>query len=100
MELSGFKTRPAFLFYLTRKPAICSCITVSISGFGKQRKKALWQLQSLAMFSIFTDDLAAINDGGEFKKALCKMFPPELELRKENISPFEASFLSEYQNLE
>ena len=52
------------------------------------------------MFSIFTDDLAAINNGGEFKKALCKMFPPELELRKENISPFEASFLSEYQNLE
>lgn len=44
-------------------------------------------------FSCFIDDLTAINDGGEFEKALDEIYPPELELRRTYTSPFEALFL-------
>ena len=41
----------------------------------------------------FIDDLIAINDGGTFEKSYKDIYPPELELKKENIGQHEASFL-------
>ena len=37
------------------------------------------------------NDLTVINNSSEFEKALHKIYHPELELKKENTSPFEAS---------
>ena len=37
--------------------------------------------------------MTAINDDGEFEKDLNEIYLPELELEKENASPFEASFV-------
>ena len=41
----------------------------------------------------FIDDLCAINDGGEFEKCYHDIYPPELELKKENDASHSASFL-------
>lgn len=41
----------------------------------------------------FIDDLAAIDNGGEFEKVYRETYPPELELKRENISKNEAYFL-------
>ena len=41
----------------------------------------------------FIDDLVAINDGNEFLKCFQEIYPPELELKKENITNTEATFL-------
>ena len=40
----------------------------------------------------FIDDLLAINDGGEFERSYTKIYPPELELKKEH-SGNSVSFL-------
>ena len=41
----------------------------------------------------FIDDLGALNYNGEFEKAAPKIYPPELELKKENDGSKNASFL-------
>ena len=41
----------------------------------------------------FIDDLCAINDDFEFRKNFKNIYPPELELKEENISTSHASFL-------
>ena len=41
----------------------------------------------------FIDDLVAINDNGEFEKCYSDIYPPELELKKENIRYTEGKFL-------
>ena len=41
----------------------------------------------------FIDDLAAINDGGEFSRSYLEIYPPELELSRENADILSASFL-------
>ena len=41
----------------------------------------------------FIDDLCAINDDEEFEKNIIKIYPVELELKKENIGYEEATFL-------
>ena len=41
----------------------------------------------------FIDDLNAINDGGEFERCYKDIYPPELELKKENVGYDNASFL-------
>ena len=41
----------------------------------------------------FIDDLNAINDGGEFEKIFSEIYPPELELKKENTDNNHATFL-------
>ena len=41
----------------------------------------------------FIDDLLAVNDGGEFEKCCSQIYPEELELKKENVSNVETSFL-------
>ena len=58
----------------------------------KTRRKDLVIAQQI-VFSRFIDDLTAINDGGEFQKALDEIYPPELRLRTTYTSPFEALFL-------
>lgn len=58
----------------------------------KTKRKDLVIAQQI-VFSCFIDDLTAINDGGEFEKALDEIYPPELELRRTYTSPFEALFL-------
>lgn len=41
----------------------------------------------------YIDDLIALNNNSEFDKHYKEIYPPELELKKENIDPTEASFL-------
>ena len=41
----------------------------------------------------FIDDLAAINDGGEFERCFHDIYPQELELKKENTGSLCATFL-------
>ena len=41
----------------------------------------------------YIDDLIALNNNNEFDKHYKEIYPPELELKKENIDPTEASFL-------
>ena len=41
----------------------------------------------------FIDDLAAIDNRGEFEKVYRETYPLELELKRENISKNEAYFL-------
>ena len=41
----------------------------------------------------FIDDLVAINDNGEFERCYSEIYPPELELKKENIGYSEGTFL-------
>ena len=41
----------------------------------------------------FIDDLIAINDGNEFSKAYKEIYPQELELKKENLTEDQATFL-------
>ena len=41
----------------------------------------------------FIDDLNSINDYGEFEQSIKDIYPPELELGKENGEPTRASFL-------
>ena len=41
----------------------------------------------------FIDDLVAINDNGEFEKCYSDIYPPELELKKENVGYTEGTFL-------
>ena len=41
----------------------------------------------------FIDDLGAINDQGEFEIHFKEIYPPEMELKKENNGSLEASFL-------
>ena len=59
----------------------------------KTKRKDLVATQKFGNVFHFIDDLTSINDGREFKKALHKIYPPELGLKKENTLPFEASFL-------
>ena len=41
----------------------------------------------------YIDDLLAINDNGEFEKNYAEIYPPELELKKENNNKDRSSFL-------
>ena len=41
----------------------------------------------------FIDDLLAVNDGGEFERYHSQIYPQELELKKENTTNVETSFL-------
>ena len=41
----------------------------------------------------FIDDLNSMNDGGEFERSFGEIYPPELELKKENSNNDQASFL-------
>ena len=41
----------------------------------------------------FIDDLVAINDNGEFERCYSEIYPPELELGKENIGYNQGTFL-------
>ena len=41
----------------------------------------------------FIDDLLAVNDGDEFEKHHSEIYPPELELKKENVVNTKTSFL-------
>ena len=41
----------------------------------------------------YIDDLLAINDNGEFEKNYLNIYPPELQLKKENCNNNTASFL-------
>jgi len=53
-------------------------------------------LQKARMFSNtfrFIDDLCALNDNNEFENNFKQIYPEELELKKKNVDPHEASFL-------
>ena len=53
------------------------------------------ELSGFRMLCIFCfiDNLTIINERREFEKALNAMYLEELDLRKKNTLPFEASFL-------
>ena len=57
----------------------------------KRKRKYFIAAQKCANVFHFIGDLAA-NNGGEFEKVLHEIYPPELELKKENTWLFEASF--------
>ena len=59
----------------------------------KTKRKDLIMARKFGNVFRFIDDLAAINDSGEFEKIFREIYPPELELKRENISSTEASFL-------
>ena len=41
----------------------------------------------------FIDDLSILNDGGEFSRSYIEIYPPELELGRQNANTSYASFL-------
>ena len=41
----------------------------------------------------FIDDLLTLDDGGEFFKNILDIYPPELQLNKENVGNMSSSFL-------
>ena len=47
----------------------------------------------LRHFFRFIDDLIAINDDGEFEKSFREIYPPEMELKRENSKDDAASYL-------
>jgi len=57
------------------------------------RKKDLWKARLFSNTFRFIDDLCALNDKGEFEKCCSEIYPPELELKKENLCDQSASFL-------
>ena len=59
----------------------------------KIQKTDIARARRLANTFRFIDDLAAINDGGEFSRSYQEIYPPELELGQENIENSSASFL-------
>ena len=62
--------------------------------FIKELKKTdLSRARKFGNLSRYIDDLSAINDDGEFEKCAAEIYPPELELKKENDGSKNASFL-------
>ena len=59
----------------------------------KTKRKDLILARQFGNVFRFIDDLAAINDGGEFENVFQDIYPPELELKQENHNNTEASFL-------
>lgn len=59
----------------------------------KAKQKDLIKARKFWNMFRFIDDLAAIDNGGEFEKVYRETYPPELELKRENISKNEAYFL-------
>ena len=57
------------------------------------KKHDLIKSRKFANVFRFIDDLCAINDSFEFRKNFKNIYPPELELKEENTSPTQASFL-------
>ena len=48
----------------------------------KTKRKDLFLARKFCNVFRFIDDLAAINDSGEFEKVIEEIYPPELELKK------------------
>ena len=59
----------------------------------KIKKTDIGRARRFANTFRFIDDLTALNDGGEFEKSFKEIYPPELELKKENVTNTERSFL-------
>ena len=55
----------------------------------KTKRKENLSAQNFTTIFRFIDDFSILNDGWEFEKALHKIYPPELELYKENKSSFK-----------
>ena len=63
------------------------------SEYVKQvKKKDIFLARKFRNTFRFIDDLLAVNDDGEFEKCFKKIYPPELELKKEH-SGNSVSFL-------
>ena len=59
----------------------------------KLKKSDIGRARRYSNIFRFIDDLSAFNDGGEFQNNYREIYPPELELGKENLSDCQASFL-------
>ena len=59
----------------------------------KLKKVDLRRATQFAKVFCFIDDLLVLNDNLEFEKNYHEIYPPELELKKENIDNFKGSFL-------
>ena len=59
----------------------------------KIKKESLYRARRFANTFRFIDDLDAMNDCGEFEKYYKDIYPPELELKKENNGNKQATFL-------
>ena len=62
-------------------------VHTSLIYFDKIKRKHFHTTKSI------TDDLCAINDGGEFEKSICEIFPEELRHKVEHQGD-HATFLN------
>ena len=58
----------------------------------KLKKSDLIRARKFANTFRFIDDLTTLNDWGEFEQHFREIYPPELELKKENLGNTEGSF--------
>ena len=85
---------------LLRVWPVCFYI-ISIIMRIKTKRKEFVTTQTFSNVFCFIDDLATINDGGEFEKDLNEICLPELNLEKEKHITFRnIAFRSEYQHFE
>ena len=63
------------------RPFLCSYDEEYMSSLISSDKIKARHFHSLKRF---TDDLCAINDGGEFERSICDIYPKELELKFEH----------------
>ena len=63
------------------------------SWLNNLKKTELHKARKFSNTFRFIDDLCTINDGGEFEKVFQEIYPPEMELGKENNGISKASFL-------
>ena len=66
---------------------------------GKIRKTDLRHARWFADVFCFIDDLAVVNESGEFERSYKDIYPPELELKKGKNTTQDESFLDLYLNI-
>lgn len=67
---------------------------MSIKATRKLKKSDIRCTRDLLIFFWFIDDLATINNGGEFERSYREIYAPEFELKKENIDFSKGLLLS------
>ena len=59
----------------------------------KVKKNDIWQARRFSKLFRFIDELNALNNFEEFEQSFKETYPPELILKKQNVSSNEGSFL-------
>ena len=75
---------------------ICGCLLLyryESTWLNKIKKDNNILARKFGQIYRFIDDLLAVNDGGAFERYHSQIYPEELELKKENTTNVETSFL-------